>query len=160
MQLDEKPASPQLVSTGLHFAVVVSRFNSLVTGKLLSGALEALESTGTRPDAVKVFPVPGSREIPLVARELARLAYDAVICLGAVIRGQTAHFEYVAEEASRGIAQAAMETGVPVIFGVLTCDTLEQALDRAGGKLGNKGAEAALAAVEMALLMKRLPHRG
>ena len=146
-----------LVATGLKFAIVVSRFNSFIGERLLAGALDGLERTGGASESIEVVRVPGSREIPLVARELARSGrYDAVICLGAVIRGETTHYDYVAEEASKGIAQAAMETGIPVIFGVLTCNTLEQAIDRAGAKSGNKGFEAALNAIEMANLMKQL----
>ena len=147
----------KLTAEGLKFAIVVSRFNSFICERLLAGAVDGLERTGCAPEAIEVVRVPGSREIPLVARELGRSGrYDAVICLGAVIRGETTHYDYVAQEASRGIAQAAMETGVPVIFGVLTCDTLEQAIDRAGAKSGNKGFEAALTAIEMASLIKQL----
>jgi len=146
-----------LVATGLKFAIVVSRFNSFITERLLAGAVDGLQRTGCAPENIEVVRVPGSREIPVVARELGRSArYDAVICLGAVIRGDTTHYDYVAQEASKGIAQAGMESGVPVIFGVLTCDTLEQAIDRAGAKSGNKGFEAALTAIEMASLMKQL----
>ncbi len=147
----------KLLAAGLKFAIVVSRFNSFITDRLLGGALDGLERTGAAPDAIHVVRVPGSREIPLVARELAASGrYHAVICLGAIIRGETAHYDYVAQEASKGIAQASLETGVPVIFGVLTCDTLEQAIDRAGAKSGNKGFEAALNAIEMANLLRQL----
>ena len=150
----------KLTAAGLKFAIVVSRFNSFISERLLAGAVDGLTRTGCSPESIEIVHVPGSREIPLVARELARSArFDAVICLGAVIRGETAHYDYVAEEASKGIAQAAMETGVPVIFGVLTCNTLEQAIDRAGAKSGNKGFEAALSAIEMADLMKQLRAR-
>ena len=147
----------KLVSTGLKFAIVVSRFNGFITERLLAGCLDGLVRTGCARESIEVVRVPGSREIPLVARELGRSGrFDAVICLGAVIRGDTTHYDYVAEEASKGIAQAALETGVPTIFGVLTCNTLEQAIDRAGAKSGNKGFEAALSAIEMAHLMKQL----
>ena len=147
-------------AAGLKFAIVVSRFNSFITERLLAGCLDGLLRTGGKREAIDVVRVPGSREIPLVARELGRSArYDAVICLGAVIRGQTTHYDYVAQEASTGNAQATMESGVPTIFGVLTCDTLEQAIDRAGAKSGNKGFDAALHAIEMASLMKQLRKR-
>jgi 6,7-dimethyl-8-ribityllumazine synthase len=147
----------KLLASGFRFAIVVSRFNGFITERLLEGALDGLERTGCAPEAVEIARVPGSRETPLVALELARSGrFDAVICLGAVIRGETTHYDYVAQEVSKGVAQVAMETGVPTIFGVLTCDTLEQAIDRAGAKSGNKGFEAALNAIEMAHLMKQL----
>ncbi len=150
----------KLSAAGFKFAIVVSRFNSFITDRLLAGCLDGLLRTGGSREAIDVVRVPGSREIPLVARELGRSGhYDAVICLGAVIRGETTHYDYVAQEASKGIAQAGMESGVPTIFGVLTCDTLEQAIDRAGAKGGNKGFEAALNAIEMASLMKQLRKR-
>ena len=150
----------KLTAQGLRFAIVVSRFNSFISERLLAGAMDGLVRTGCAREAIEIVRVPGSREIPLVARELGRSGrYDAVICLGAVIRGDTTHYDYVAEEASKGIAQAGMETGVPTIFGVLTCNTLEQAIDRAGAKSGNKGFEAALTAIEMAHLMKQLRER-
>ncbi len=150
-----------LSSQGIRFAVVVSRFNSFITGRLLDAALDALERAGGGAESVDVVRVPGSLEIAVTARELAQSgSYDAVICLGAVIRGDTPHFDYVAAETSKGIAQAGLETGVPTIFGVLTCDTLEQAIDRAGAKGGNKGFDAAMTAIEMANLMKELRARG
>ena len=150
----------KLTADGLRFAIVLSRFNSFISERLLGGALDGLVRTGCARESIDVVRVPGSREIPLVARELGRSGrYDAVICLGAVIRGATTHYDYVAEEVSKGIAQAGMETGVPTIFGVLTCNTLEQAIDRAGAKSGNKGFEAALTAIEMASLMKQLRER-
>jgi 6,7-dimethyl-8-ribityllumazine synthase len=140
------------------FAVVAARFNALVVEPLVSGALDALRRCGVPDSAVDLVRVPGSYEIPVVARRLAGSGkYAAVVCLGAVIRGETDHYDFVAGEASRGIAAAAATTGVPVMFGVLTCDTVEQALNRAGLKAGNKGFEAALAAVEMANLLRRLP---
>jgi 6,7-dimethyl-8-ribityllumazine synthase len=150
----------QLAGAGFRFAVVVSRFNSFITERLLAGALDGLSRHGVAREAIEVAHVPGSRETPLVARELARSGrFDAVICLGCVIRGETTHYDYVAEEVSKGVAQVAMETGVPAIFGVLTCHTLEQAIDRAGAKGGNKGFEAAMNAIEMAHLMKQLRDR-
>jgi 6,7-dimethyl-8-ribityllumazine synthase len=147
----------QLNAGGLRFAVVVSRFNSFVTERLLAGAMDALTRTGAAPDQVDVVKVPGSWEVPMVAGELARQKrYDAIICLSAVIRGETPHFDYVAAEAAKGIAHVAAETGVPVAFGVLTTNTLEQAIDRAGTKGGNKGFDAAMSAIEMANLMRTL----
>jgi 6,7-dimethyl-8-ribityllumazine synthase len=147
----------QLAAQGLRFAIVVSRFNSLVTQRLLEGALDALRRHGADENAITVVYVPGSFEIPLAAKRLAQSgAFDAVICLGCIIRGDTPHFEYVASEAAKGIAQVALETGVPTIFGVVTADTLEQALERAGAKAGNRGFEAAMTAMEMANLMRQL----
>jgi 6,7-dimethyl-8-ribityllumazine synthase len=147
----------QLSSSGLRFAIVVSRFNSFVTERLLSGAMDALTRTGADPDLIDVIRVPGSWEIPMTAVEVARQhRYDAVICLSAVIRGDTPHFDYVAAEAAKGIAHASFETGVPVAFGVLTTNTLEQAIDRAGVKGGNKGFDAAMSAIEMANLLRTL----
>lgn len=147
-----------LVGSGLRFGIVVSRFNEFITQRLLEGALDGLRRHGVEEDAVDVAWVPGSLEIPVVARRLAQSGqYDAVICLGAVIRGATAHFDYVAGGAATGIASAALETGVPVIFGVITTDTIEQAIERAGTKAGNKGYDAALSAIEMANLMRTLP---
>ena len=147
----------QLSAAGLRFAIVVSRFNSFITERLLSGALDALTRTGCDPETVDVVKVPGSWEVPLVAGELAKQhRYDAVICLSAVIRGDTPHFDYVAAEAAKGIAHVASETGVPVAFGVLTTNTLEQAIDRAGAKGGNKGFDAAMTAIEMANLLRTL----
>ena len=147
----------QLSATGLRFAIIVSRFNSFITERLLAGAMDALQRSGAAADAVDTIKVPGSWEIPLVAGEVARQhRYDAIICLSAVIRGETPHFDYVAGEAARGLAQVAVETGVPVGFGVLTTNTIEQAVDRAGAKSGNKGFDAAMSAIEMASLMRRL----
>jgi 6,7-dimethyl-8-ribityllumazine synthase len=147
----------QLSAAGLRFAIVVSRFNSFISERLLAGAQDALARTGADPELVDVVRVPGSWEVPLAAAELARQhRYDAVICLSAVIRGETPHFDYVSAEAAKGIAHAAMETGVPVAFGVLTTNTLEQAIDRAGAKGGNKGFDAAMSAIEMANLLRSL----
>jgi 6,7-dimethyl-8-ribityllumazine synthase len=147
----------QLSAAGLRFAIVVSRFNSFITDRLLAGAMDALTRTGAAEDAVDVIKVPGSWEVPLIAGEVARQhRYDAVICLSAVIRGETPHFDYVAAEAAKGVAHVAAETGIPVAFGVLTTNTLEQAIDRAGAKGGNKGFDAAMTAVEMANLLRTL----
>lgn len=147
----------KLVAENLKFALVVSRFNSFITERLLEGALDCLRRQGVGEDALTVVRVPGAWEIPLVARRLAQgRAYDAVICLGAVIRGSTPHFDYVAAEVSKGIAQVSLETGVPIGFGILTTDTLEQAIERAGSKAGNKGYAAAEAAIEMVNVLKEL----
>jgi 6,7-dimethyl-8-ribityllumazine synthase len=146
-----------LNSSGLKFAIVASRFNDFVTNRLLGGALDALERTGTATEDIVIVKVPGSFEIPLAARKLVSgQKYDAVICLGTLIRGETPHFEYLSSEVTKGIAMVALESGIPVIFGVLTADTMEQAIDRAGLKSGNKGFEAAMAAVEMANLLRQL----
>ena len=147
----------QLNASGLKVAIVVSRFNSFITERLLAGAIDALQRHGCNSDAIDVIKVPGSWEVPLAAGEVARQhRYDAVICLSAVIRGETPHFDYVAGEAAKGIAHVAAETGVPVAFGVLTTNTLEQAIDRAGAKGGNKGFDAAMTAIEMANLLRQL----
>ncbi len=147
-----------LVGTGLRIGIVVSRFNGFITQSLLAGALDGLRRHGVEEANIDVVWVPGAFEMPVVTQRLAQSgAYDALICLGAVIRGATPHFDYVAGEAAKGIAAVARATGVPVIFGVLTTDTVEQAIERAGTKAGNKGYEAALAAIEMATLMRRLP---
>jgi 6,7-dimethyl-8-ribityllumazine synthase len=147
----------QLTAAGLRFAIVVSRFNSFVTDRLLAGAMDALTRTGVDADLIDVVKAPGSWEIPLVAAELARgKRYDAVICLSAIIRGDTPHFDYLAAEAAKGLAHVSYETGVPVAFGVLTTNTLEQAIDRAGAKSGNKGFDAAMSAIEMANLLRAL----
>jgi len=152
----------QLVATGYRFAVVVSRFNEFITSKLLGGALDVLARHGVDIERdVEVAWVPGSWEIPLVAARFARSGqYDAVICLGCVIRGDTPHFEYIAAEAAKGIAQSMLETGVPITFGVLTTDNIEQAIERAGTKAGNKGGDAAISAIEMVSLMRQLPEAG
>ena len=147
----------QLNASGLKVAIVVSRFNSFITERLLAGALDALQRHGCDSDAIDIIKVPGSWEVPLAAGEVARQhRYDAVVCLSAVIRGETPHFDYVAGEAAKGIAHVAAETGVPVAFGVLTTNTLEQAIDRAGAKGGNKGFDAAVTAIEMANLLRQL----
>jgi len=150
----------QLVAGEHRFGVVVSRFNEFISAKLLGGCLDALERHGVAPDAVDVAWTPGSFEIPVVARRMATSGkYHAVICLGAVIRGGTPHFDYIAAQVSKGVAQVGLETGLPVIFGVITTDTLEQAIERAGTKAGNKGADAAASAIEMANLLDQLPRK-
>lgn len=147
----------KLSARGLKFAIVVSRFNEFITSRLLEGALDALLRHDGDEELIEVVKVPGSFEIPPTAKKLALSGrYDAIICLGAVIRGATPHFEHIAAEAAKGIAQAAFETGVPVLFGVITAETLEQAIERAGAKEGNKGFDAALAAIEMANLFAQL----
>lgn len=149
--------SGDLNGQGLRIAIVVARFNEFITSKLEEGAKAALQSHGVRDGDVTVVSVPGSFELPLIARKLAGSSrYDAVICLGAVIRGETDHYNLVAGEAARGIAAASADTGVPVIFGVLTTDTLEQAINRAGGKQGNNGYGAGVSAIQMANLLKAL----
>lgn len=148
----------QLSAPGLRVAIVVARFNELVTRPLLEGARDFLRRQGSSDDDLTIAWVPGSFEMPLVAKQLAQSGqFDAVICLGAVVRGATAHFDHVAGQAASGIARAALDTGVPIVFGILTTDTLEQAMDRAGAKSGNKGWEAAQTAVETATLLRQLP---
>jgi len=147
----------ELQAEGLKFAIIASRFNEFITGKLLDGAVDALIRHGASEKNIDIIKVPGSFEIPLVAKKVAgKKSYDAVICLGTIIRGATPHFDYVAAEAAKGIATASMDTGVPIAFGVLTTDTIEQAVERAGSKSGNKGWDAAMVAMEMAQLMKKL----
>lgn len=147
----------KLVGQGFRFGIVVSRFNEFITGKLLAGAENALYRHGVSEDAVEIAWVPGAFEIPLVADQMAATGrYDAVIALGAVIRGATAHFDYVAGEVAKGVSSAALKNGVPVVFGVITVDTIEQAIERAGTKSGNKGWEAAVTAIEMANLLREL----
>ncbi len=146
-----------LTAENRKFALVVSRFNEFISGKLLEGALDCLYRHKAAESDIKIFWVPGSFEIPLIASQLAKTGkYDAVICLGAVIRGATPHFEYVASEVAKGIAQTSLQTGLPVVFGIITSDTIEQAIERAGTKAGNKGWDAALSAIEMADLMKKI----
>jgi len=147
----------ELQAEGLKFAIIVSRFNEFITGKLLEGAIDALIRHGAVEKNIDIIKVPGSFELPLVAKKAAqKKSYNAVICLGTIIRGATPHFDYVAAEASKGIATASMDTGVPIAFGVLTTDTIEQAIERAGTKSGNKGWDAAMVAIEMAQLLKKL----
>ena len=146
-----------LMGEGLKFGIVVARFNDFITNKMLEGAMDTLLRHGVSEEDVEVTLVPGAFEIPLVAQKLATTKhYDAVICLGAVIRGGTPHFEYVAAEVSKGIAQVGLATGMPVIYGIITADTLEQAIERAGTKQGNEGSKAALTAIEMANLLKSI----
>jgi len=146
-----------LDASGLKFAVLCARFNDFITERLLAGALDALKRSGANTDDIEIVKVPGSWELPLAAKTLAgRKRHDAIVALGAVIRGETPHFEHVAAQAARGLAAVELETGVPIAFGVLTTNTIEQAIDRAGGKSGNKGFDAALTAIEMADLLRQL----
>jgi 6,7-dimethyl-8-ribityllumazine synthase len=146
-----------LLGESLRFGIVISRFNDFITGKMLEGAQDTLLRHGVNEEDIEVTWVPGAFEIPLVAQKLANTKrYDAVICLGAVIRGGTPHFEYVAAEVTKGVAQVGLNTGLPIIYGVITADTLEQAIERAGTKQGNEGSKAALTAIEMANLLKSI----
>lgn len=150
----------RLSGKGLKVAVIVSRFNEFISSRLLEGAVDCLERHDVEGKNITVVRVPGSFEIPLMAKKIgASKNYDAVICLGAVIRGETPHFDLIAAEVTKGVAQAGLEAGVPIIFGVLTCDTVEQAIDRAGTKSGNKGFQAAMAAIEMADLFNQLSRK-
>lgn len=147
----------QLTAKGKKFAIVASRFNDFITKKLLEGALDAIARHGGDEKQVEVVWVPGSFEVPLIANKLAKSGkFDAVICLGTVIRGSTPHFDYIASEVAKGIAQVGLSTGVPVSFGIITADSLEQAIERAGTKQGNKGADAALSAIEMANIIGQI----
>jgi 6,7-dimethyl-8-ribityllumazine synthase len=149
----------KLDAKGMHFAIVISRFNEFISGKLLSGCLDGLNRHGADEKHIDIVWAPGAFELPLLSKKLATakdVRYDAVICLGAVIRGATPHFDYVASEVSKGIANVGLETGKPVIYGVLTTDSIEQAIERAGTKSGNKGFDAALAAIEMVNLLKAI----
>lgn len=158
--MPHKTFEGSLDAKGLRFAIVTSRFNSFITERLVGGALDALARSGAAESDIEIIKVPGSWEMPLAVTELAKLQrHDAIICLGAVIRGETPHFDFVANEAAKGIAQASMQAGVPVAFGVLTTNTLEQAIDRAGAKSGNKGFDAAMTAIEMANLLRGLRSR-
>lgn len=155
--IQSKAIRGELNAAGLRFGMVVSQFNSFITERLLSGALDALNRAGAPDDHIEVVRVPGSFEVPLAAKKLASKGRcDAIVCIGCILRGETAHFDYVASETARGIQLAQLDTGVPMAFCVLTCDTLEQAIDRAGLKGGNKGYEAGLSAVEMASLSRKL----
>lgn len=150
-----KTIEANLAAEGKTFGIIVSRFNDFITDRLVGGALDALTRSGAADKAIDVVKVPGAFEIPLVAKKMAQSKrYNAVICLGAVIRGATTHYDYVCAEVSKGIAAVSMDTGIPVIFGVVTTDTIEQAIERAGSKSGNKGWDAAVSAVEMANLME------
>jgi len=154
---ETRGSEARLDAAGKRFAIVVSRFNSFITERLLEGALQALRQCGANPDDITIVHVPGAFEIPAAARQLAETKrYHAVICIGCVLRGDTLHYEVIANEVTRGVGQSAQETGVPHAFGVLTCDTLEQAIERAGLKAGNKGFEAGLTAVEMACLREKI----
>jgi 6,7-dimethyl-8-ribityllumazine synthase len=147
----------KLIADGLKFGIIVGRFNEFIGGKLLSGALDALKRHGVEENDIEITWVPGAFEIPLIAKKMAySKKYDGVICLGAVIRGSTPHFEYVSSEVTKGVAHVSLESEIPVIFGVLTTDSIEQAIERAGTKAGNKGFEAAVTAIEMANLIKQL----
>lgn len=149
-----------LDARGLRFGIVLSRFNQIVGGRLLEGALECLERHGAEPDRIDVYRVPGSFEIPTAAQRLAKLGrYDALICLGALIRGETSHFDALSHEVTRGLSEVGRTAGIPVAHGIIAAEGLDQALDRAGGKAGNRGAEAALAAIEMANLFRILRDR-
>jgi 6,7-dimethyl-8-ribityllumazine synthase len=164
IEVPPEPAVPGLQGSisaaGKRFAIVVSRFNAFITERLLLSACDGLLRSGARKKDIAVVRVPGAFEIPLAARTLAETnKYDAIICIGCLLRGDTAHYDVIVNECTRGIGQSAQETGVPHAFGVLTCDTLEQAIDRAGLKMGNKGFEAALAAVEMANLKTAISHQ-
>ena len=146
-----------ITGKGLHIGIVAARFNEFITSKLLGGALDALRRHETKEDDIDVAWVPGAFEIPIVAKRMAESGkYDAVICLGAVIRGATTHYDYVCSEVSKGVAQVGLSTGVPTLFGVLTTENIEQAIERAGTKAGNKGADCALAAMELASLLKKI----
>lgn len=146
----------KLLAEGLRFGLVVARFNEFITGKLLTGCIDALNRHGADEDNIDIVWVPGAFEIPLAAQKLAAKNYDAVICLGAVIRGATPHFEYVAAEVTKGVAQVTLQSTKPVVYGVITADTIEQAIERAGTKAGNKGWDAAVTAIEMANLLKEI----
>lgn len=147
----------KLIAEGLKFGIVIGRFNEFISSKLLGGAIDGLVRHGTLEEDIEITWVPGAFEIPLAAQKMAVLKrFDAVICLGAVIRGSTPHFDYVSSEVSKGIAKVSLDTGLPVVFGVLTTETIEQAIERAGTKVGNKGYDAAATAIEMANLLKQL----
>lgn len=155
-RLQPKVHEGRLNAEGFRFAIVASRWNEFITGRLVEGALDALERLGVSEGSVSIYRVPGAFEIPLLALRLGQSRrYDAIICVGTIIRGQTPHFDYIANEVARGISQAGLESGVPVVFGIVTADTVDQAIDRAGVKLGNKGFEAGMTAVELANLYKQ-----
>jgi 6,7-dimethyl-8-ribityllumazine synthase len=147
----------KIVAKGMKFGIVASRFNDFICGRLIDGAVDALTRAGAEDKDIAIYKVPGAFELPLVAKKLAKSGnFDAIICLGAVIRGATPHFEYISAEVSKGIASVGLETEIPVAFGVLTTDTIEQAIERAGTKAGNKGADAAMSAIEMVDLFKKI----
>lgn len=152
-----KTVEGQLIAKGKKFAIVVSRFNDFISKRLLEGAIDTLMRHGAKEDEIESIWVPGAFEIPIVANKLARSKkFDAVLCIGAVIKGSTPHFEYVAGEAAKGVAKVSLDTGIPVIFGVITAENLEQAIERAGTKDGNKGRDAAISAIEMANLLEKI----
>ena len=154
---NNKTFEGMLLGEGLKFGLVVARFNDFITNKMLEGAMDTLLRHGVMEDDIEITMVPGSFEIPLVAQKLANAKrYDAIVCLGAVIRGGTPHFEYVSSEVTKGIAQVSLNSGLPVIYGIITADTLEQAIERAGTKQGNEGSKAAITAIEMANLIKSI----
>jgi 6,7-dimethyl-8-ribityllumazine synthase len=147
----------KIVAKGMKFGIVASRFNDFICGRLIEGTVDALMRAGAEEKDIVIYKVPGSFELPLTAKKLAQGGrFDAIICLGAIIRGATPHFEYISAEVSKGIAAVGLETGLPVVFGVLTTDTIEQAIERAGTKSGNKGADAAMTAIEMVDLLKKI----
>ena len=157
MKMTHKKIEGELNGAGLRFGVVVSRVNEFITSRLLDGALDALTRSGVRSDDVEIVRVPGSFEIPITAKKMAQMRrFDAIICLGALIRGETPHFDYLSTAVTQGVAQAALESGIPLSFGVLTTNSLEQAIERAGAKHGNKGWDAAIGAIEMANLFRHL----
>lgn len=152
-----KVTEGKIIAKGLKFGIVASRFNDFICGRLVEGALDALKRAGAEDKDIEIFKVPGAFEIPMTAKRIiGKGRFDAIICLGAVIRGATPHFDYISAEVTKGIAAVSLETGVPVAFGVITADTIEQAIERAGTKAGNKGWDAALSAIEMASLFKLL----
>jgi 6,7-dimethyl-8-ribityllumazine synthase len=162
MSGQSKPAALRgdLNAAGLRFGIVVSQFNNFITDRLLAGALDSLQRAGATEKQIEIVRVPGSFEIPIAAKKLAATGrFDSIICIGCILRGETSHYDYVASETSRGIQLAQLDSGVPMIFCVLTCDTLEQAIDRAGLKGGNKGSEAGLGAIEMAQLSRKLSKK-
>ncbi len=155
--MTHKKIEGELNGAGLRFGVVVSRVNEFITSRLLDGALDALTRSGVQPEDIEIVRVPGSFEIPITAKKMAQVRrYDAIICLGALIRGETPHFDYLSAAVTQGVAQAALESGIPLSFGILTTHSLEQAIERAGAKQGNKGWEAAVTAIEMANLFRHL----
>jgi 6,7-dimethyl-8-ribityllumazine synthase len=159
-KLRPEPVTGELSAAGLHFGIIASRFNQFITDRLLAATLDALERAGATEKQIELIRVPGSLEIPIAAKKLAQTGRcDAIICIGCVIRGATAHFDYVCNEVARGVQLAQLDTGVPMAFCVLTCDTLEQAIDRAGLKSGNKGFDAGLTAIEMANLARKLASK-
>jgi len=150
----------ELNAAGFHFGIVVSQFNSFITLRLLSGALEGFSRAGAREKQIEILHVPGSFELPIAAKKMAATGrFDSIVCIGCILRGETSHYDYVASETARGIQLAQLDSGVPMVFCVLTCDTLEQAIDRAGLKSGNKGYEAGLGAVEMAAISRKLSRK-